>query len=94
MGLIPVSGQRDFPVDGNQCPRDPGRTSLHGLPTMECTMLHDEMVLIIPVIAFTFLAMGWIVSQFRGYLKQRDQILESWEKPQEYPDHQIHRKAA
>ncbi len=57
-------------------------------------MLHDEMVLIIPVIAFTFLAMGWIVSQFRGYLKQRDQILESWEKPQEYPDHQIHRKAA
>jgi hypothetical protein len=55
---------------------------------MESTMPHAEMVLVIPVLAFTFLVMGWIVSQFRGYLKQREAIMASWEQwPDKREDH-------
>lgn len=57
-------------------------------------MPHDEMVLVIPVLAFTFLVMGWIVSQFRGYLKRREAIMASWDKPQEQRDNHFHREAA
>ncbi len=57
-------------------------------------MPHDEMVLVIPVLVFTFLVMGWIVTQLRGYMKRREEILESWEKPQEEAEHYIHRQAA
>lgn len=57
-------------------------------------MPHAEMVLVIPVLAFTFLVMGWIVSQFRGYLKQRDAIMASWDEPREQRDDHRHRKAA
>ena len=38
-------------------------------------MIHAEMVLVVPVLAFTFLVMGWIMSQFRGYLKQREAMM-------------------
>ncbi len=57
-------------------------------------MPHAEMVLVLPVIAFTFLVMGWIVSQFRGYLSKREAIVASWEN--EAPAHHDtqHREAA
>ncbi|MEN3974604.1 hypothetical protein [Emcibacter sp. SYSU 3D8] len=59
-------------------------------------MLHAEMVLVVPVLAFTFLVMGWIVSQFRSYLKQRDAIMASWEEDHSpvYQDNHHHREAA
>ncbi|MEN3953066.1 hypothetical protein [Iodidimonas sp. SYSU 1G8] len=41
-------------------------------------MPHAEMVLVIPVLIFTFAVMGWIVSVFRRYLKQREAIVASW----------------
>ena len=56
-------------------------------------MPHAEMVIVIPVLVFTFLVMGWIVSQFRGYLKQREAIVASWDKPREHEDLD-HRRAA
>ncbi len=62
-------------------------------------MPHAEMVLVLPVIVFTFLVMGWIVSRFRGYLKQRDAIVDSWGQQATAPVHQnnqshAHRHAA
>lgn len=42
-------------------------------------MLHAEMVLVVPVLAVTFLVMGWIVLQFRGYLKQREAMMVEME---------------
>ncbi len=41
-------------------------------------MPHAEMVLVIPILVFTFAVMGWIVAVFRRYLKQRDAIVASW----------------
>ncbi len=61
-------------------------------------MIHAEMVLVVPVLAFTFLVMGWIMAQFRGYVRQRDALVAEMEarhvpvkdaSPEEY-----HRKAA
>jgi uncharacterized membrane protein YozB (DUF420 family) len=46
---------------------------------MEPAMLHAEMVLVVPVLAFTFLVMGWIMVQFRGYLKQREAMVADME---------------
>ncbi len=57
-------------------------------------MPHAEMVLVIPVISFTFLVMGWIVLQFRGYLKQREALLVSRAPPQEEAYNHLHRDAA
>ncbi len=42
-------------------------------------MLHAEMVLVVPVLAFTFLVMGWIVVQFRDYMKQREAMMVEME---------------
>ncbi len=62
-------------------------------------MPHAEMVIILPVIAFTFLVMGWIVSRFRGYLKRRDAIVAAWDEApatarQDTHPHHPHRHAA
>ena len=59
-------------------------------------MPHAEMVLVLPVLAFTFLVMGWIVSQFRGYLKQREAIVASWEDGHTpaHQDNHLQREAA
>ena len=59
-------------------------------------MPHAEMVLVIPVLAFTFLVMGWIVSQFRGYLNQREAIVASWQDVPApvWQDNHLERKAA
>jgi hypothetical protein len=68
---------------------------------MESVMLHAEMVLVVPVIAFTFVVMGWIVSVFRGYLRQRDVMVSDWqERPaaavrqDNAPRKEIHAEAA
>lgn len=57
-------------------------------------MPHAEMVLVIPVLVFTFLVMGWIVSQFRGYLKRREDIMASWDERQDEPADHTYREAA
>lgn len=60
-------------------------------------MLHAEMVLVVPVLAFTFLVMGWIMVQFRGYLKQREAMvadMEARHAPVAQPHHDIFRDAA
>lgn len=59
-------------------------------------MLHAEMVLVVPVLAFTFLVMGWIVTQFRGYLKQRDVLMAEWQAraAEEHRQEHVHREAA
>ena len=49
-------------------------------------MPHAEMVIVIPVLVFTFMVMGWIVSQFRGYLKQREAIVASWSDREHHPE--------
>ena len=61
-------------------------------------MLHAEMVLVVPVLAFTFLVMGWIVVQFRAYLKQRETIMVEMEARHGQAAHPrndaVHRDAA
>ncbi len=57
-------------------------------------MPHAEMVLVIPVLAFTFLVMGWIVSQFCGYLKQREAIVAAWDDAPAHQDNHLQREAA
>lgn len=50
-------------------------------------MLHAEMVIVVPVIAFTFLVMGWIIKVFRGFLRQRDAIVSAWQDTPEALQH-------
>jgi hypothetical protein len=65
---------------------------------MEASMIHAEMVLVVPVLVFTFLVMGWIMVQFRGYLRRRDGLMADMEArhaPAETAVHDgFHREAA
>ncbi|MGE0668403.1 MAG: hypothetical protein AB7O49_17750 [Sphingomonadales bacterium] len=58
-------------------------------------MIHDEMVLVVPVLIFTFMVMGWIMILFRGYLRKRDAIVVDWRDGHTpvHQDAQGHREA-
>jgi hypothetical protein len=47
---------------------------------MERDMLHDEMILVVPVIAATVASLVWILGNFRGYLRRRDLIVAGWDE--------------